>query len=136
MLRWPQELLPGLWSVARWRHLTITALAHIIILIIQAPIIRQRRPAIMLRALVLRQVEMRSLTASNVSDRTIQKPEFMSGQTTVSIHALDRCNRRQLAALDSCRIERSGIPTARGGQWSAVEVQLVINRAGAMTSPS
>jgi hypothetical protein len=82
----------------------------------------------MLRALVLRQVEMRSLTASNVSDRTIQKPEFMSGQTTVSIHALDRCNRRQLAALDSCRIERSGIPTARGGQWSAVEVHLVINR--------
>jgi DNA invertase Pin-like site-specific DNA recombinase len=29
-------------------------------------------------------------------------------------------------------LNKRGIPTARGGQWSAVQVQRVMNRAGAM----
>jgi hypothetical protein len=52
-----------------------------------------RRPAITLRAMALRQVGTRSPTACNASGRTIRGAERILGQTAVSIHALERCER-------------------------------------------
>ena len=65
MLPWPEALSPERCSVARWRHLTIMVPGHIFILIIRAPIMLLRRPAITLRAMALRQVGTQSPTACN-----------------------------------------------------------------------
>ena len=67
------------------------AAPYYIILIIRAPIMRLRRPAITLRAMVLRQVVTRSPTAHNASDHTIREAELISGRTAIAIHALERC---------------------------------------------
>ena len=91
VLPWPEALSPERCSVARWRHLTITVPGHIIILIIRAPIMLLRRPAITLRAMALRQVGTQSPTACNASGLTIRGAERILGQTAVAIHALERC---------------------------------------------
>jgi hypothetical protein len=90
VLPWPEALSPERCSVARWRHLTITVPGHIIILIIRAPIMLLRRPAITLRAMALRQVGTQSPTACNASGLTIRGAERILGQTAVAIHALER----------------------------------------------
>jgi hypothetical protein len=94
VLPWPEALSPERCSVARWRHLTITVPGHIIILIIRAPIMLLRRPAITLRAMALRQVGTQSPTACNASGLTIRGAERILGQTAVAIHALERCETR------------------------------------------
>jgi hypothetical protein len=91
VLPWPEALSPERCSVAPWRHLTITVPGHIIILIIRAPIMLLRRPAITLRAMALRQVGTQSPTACNASGLTIRGAERILGQTAVAIHALERC---------------------------------------------
>jgi len=91
VLPWPEALSPERCSVARWRHLTITVPGHIIILIIRAPIMLLRRPAITLRTMALRQVGTQSPTACNASGHIIRGAERILGQMAVAIHALERC---------------------------------------------
>jgi hypothetical protein len=80
--------------VATAALLTITVPGHIIILIIRAPIILLRRPAITLRAMALRQVGTQSPTACNASGLIIRGAERILGQTAVAIHALERYETR------------------------------------------
>ena len=116
MLPWPEALSPERCSVARWRHLTITVPGHIIILIIRAPIMLLRRPAITLRAMALRQVETQSPTACNASGLTIRGAERILGQTAVAIHALERCE------TGTCKLAMDGLDLTVRRLVSQIEI--------------